>query len=154
MAADAIPPTEPPGPATAPPTSTAAGPVPSTPASTDGARHARFELDVQTSHTGEPLDTGPAAPLAAQREVEASQTTLKTFAELGEKPPPAAASPLAGDDADHSGPAQPPHEGPLSVVDIEHVYVDDDPREWSPRKKFIVTCIVSIGALTPTLAAS
>ncbi|ORY32921.1 major facilitator superfamily domain-containing protein [Naematelia encephala] len=42
----------------------------------------------------------------------------------------------------------------LPVVDIEHVPVDDDPREWSTRKKTIVLYMMTIGVLGPLIAPS
>ncbi|KAG7562297.1 hypothetical protein FFLO_02285 [Filobasidium floriforme] len=40
------------------------------------------------------------------------------------------------------------------VLDIEHVPVEDDPREWSERKKTVVLVMVAFAALSPTLGAS
>lgn len=35
----------------------------------------------------------------------------------------------------------------LPVIDIEHAPVDDDPREWSDRKKTIVLCLMSFAVV-------
>lgn len=116
----------------------------------DLARHTVSELVVGSPHQladrPEAVETPSIRPLRRERPApDASQATLTPFAELGgctSTGAPAAAS-LPKIESD-----------PLSAVDIEHVYVDNDPREWSLRKKYWVTFIVSIGALTPTLAAS
>lgn len=47
-------------------------------------------------------------------------------------------------DEDHHAPPQ------RSVVDIEHVPVDDDPREWSPRKKTFVLVLMSVAVVSAT----
>jgi hypothetical protein len=44
------------------------------------------------------------------------------------------------------GPAAP---APTSVVDIEHVPVDDDPREWSDLKKNLVLTMMTISVVSP-----
>jgi hypothetical protein len=117
-------------------------------------RHAHFKLDVgspsQAAVHLPPAEQPPSTPLSEKQlaPADASQATLAPFAEFGGST--SAGSPVAA--------APPKVESttarPLSAVDIEHVYVDNDPREWSLRKKYFVTFIVSIGALTPTLAAS
>lgn len=119
----------------------------STPGPTDPARHARFNLDIHTSqsldHDLPPQDSTHAEKQLSERS-DASQATLAPHAELGDAQHPP--TPLSAPDSKP--------EGPLTAVDIEHVYVENDPREWSRRRKYWVTVIVSIGALTPTLAAS
>lgn len=45
---------------------------------------------------------------------------------------------------------QPP---PKPTVDIEHTTVENDPREWSDRKKMTVLVMVSCGSIIPTLGA-
>lgn len=52
----------------------------------------------------------------------------------------------------HLPPGEPKHDAP--VVDIEHVPVENDPREWSNTKKTLVLYMVSIASLAPTLGAS
>lgn len=39
------------------------------------------------------------------------------------------------------------HRPPKSVVDIEHVPVDDDPREWSNTKKNLVLTMMTISVV-------
>ena len=39
-----------------------------------------------------------------------------------------------------------------SVVDIEHVPVDDDPREWSNLKKNLVLTMMTISVVSPSLS--
>ena len=138
---------------TADPHPSAPAPTPSlshAPTPTDSTRHARFDLDV---HSPEPptLTRPPSAEQSVDPSQQsekhdwpdASQATLAPYAELGDAPQPPGASQSA---------AKP--EGPLSAVDIEHVYVENDPREWARSKKDWVTDLVSNGAFTPTLAAS
>lgn len=36
-----------------------------------------------------------------------------------------------------------PSPPPLAAFDIEHVPVDDDPREWSPKKKSLVMALMT-----------
>ncbi|KAL7413574.1 major facilitator superfamily domain-containing protein [Mrakia frigida] len=48
----------------------------------------------------------------------------------------------------------PPISSTSTLVDIEHSLVDNDPRQWSDRKKMIVLVMVSLGSLTPTLGAA
>jgi hypothetical protein len=43
---------------------------------------------------------------------------------------------------------------PKSVVDIEHVPVDDDPREWSNLKKNLVLTMMTISVVRSLLQAS
>ncbi|WVF71357.1 hypothetical protein IAT40_006161 [Kwoniella sp. CBS 6097] len=44
--------------------------------------------------------------------------------------------------------------GGIAAVDIEHVPVDDDPREWKSGKKWFALMIVTFGLLGPVMAAS
>jgi len=44
--------------------------------------------------------------------------------------------------SEESGPGLPP------VVDIEHVPCDDDPREWSSRKKHLVLAMMTIAVVS------
>ncbi|WVR06869.1 hypothetical protein IAU60_003905 [Kwoniella sp. DSM 27419] len=44
--------------------------------------------------------------------------------------------------------------GNIAATDIEHVPVDDDPREWSGKKKWFALMIVTFGLLGPVMAAS
>ncbi|WVQ73955.1 hypothetical protein IAR50_003536 [Cryptococcus sp. DSM 104548] len=44
--------------------------------------------------------------------------------------------------------------GGLMPIDIEHVPVDNDPREWSRKKKWSVLLVMSFAVLGPTMAAS
>ena len=48
--------------------------------------------------------------------------------------------------SEESGPGLPP------VIDIEHVPCDDDPREWSYRKKHIVLAMMTIAVVSVTAA--
>lgn len=55
-----------------------------------------------------------------------------------------------GDDtADHTRPV--PASTPKPVVDIEHVPVDDDPREWSNLKKNLVLTMMTISVVSCSL---
>ncbi|WOO80705.1 Quinidine resistance protein 3 [Vanrija pseudolonga] len=51
-------------------------------------------------------------------------------------------------DEDHHNPPQ------RSVIDIEHVPVDDDPRAWSSRKKTFVLVLMSVAVLGPMISPS
>ncbi|KAJ9110434.1 hypothetical protein QFC19_001560 [Naganishia cerealis] len=69
--------------------------------------------------------------------------------------------PPAASDAHHAHFDLPPGEPketdeslPLPVVDIEHAPVEDDPREWSNRKKTLILAMISIASISPTLGAS
>ncbi|WVQ86495.1 hypothetical protein IAS59_000208 [Cryptococcus gattii] len=42
----------------------------------------------------------------------------------------------------------------LNAIDIEHLPVDDDPREWSNRKKWTVLMIMTLAMLGPMMAPS
>lgn len=37
---------------------------------------------------------------------------------------------------------------------IETTFVEDDPRDWSPRTKWIIVAVLSYGAFIPTAAAN
>ena len=116
-------------------------------------RHAHFELDVGSPRAiaASPPPVEPPSTTLSENErppADASQATLTPFAELGGST--SAGTPVPAVQPKPESTVKPP----LTAVDIEHVYVDNDPREWSLRKKYFVTFIVSIGALTPTLAAS
>ncbi|KAG1745207.1 major facilitator superfamily domain-containing protein [Suillus lakei] len=41
-----------------------------------------------------------------------------------------------------------------STIDIEHVPVDDDPRQWSPARKTTTLCIVSLATMVSALASN
>ncbi|WVQ99518.1 hypothetical protein IAU59_006654 [Kwoniella sp. CBS 9459] len=56
------------------------------------------------------------------------------------------------DDSPHSQGGGQRHGG--LVLDIEHVPVDDDPREWRSGKKWFALMIVTFGLLGPVMAAS
>ncbi|KAJ9107473.1 hypothetical protein QFC21_000926 [Naganishia friedmannii] len=43
---------------------------------------------------------------------------------------------------------------PVPVIDIEHAPVEDDPREWSDRKKTLILAMIAIASISPTLGAS
>lgn len=45
-------------------------------------------------------------------------------------------------------------EGPAPVVDIEHVPVEDDPREWGDRKKSMVLGMMTLAVVRLTLVFS
>lgn len=40
------------------------------------------------------------------------------------------------------------------TIDIEHVPVNDDPRQWSCARKTITLCIVSVATMVSTLASN
>ncbi|ODO09168.1 hypothetical protein I350_02768 [Cryptococcus amylolentus CBS 6273] len=67
--------------------------------------------------------------------------------------PPESEGPRATGESDGPG-ASVEKSGGLVPIDIEHVPVDDDPREWSPRKKWGVLLVMSFAVLGPTMAAS
>ena len=64
----------------------------------------------------------------------------------------AAFTPLTGSAVRNRARA-PPLSATSTLVDIEHSLVDNDPREWSDKKKMTVLIMVSLGSLTPTLGA-
>ena len=59
----------------------------------------------------------------------------------------------ADDAASHEDASGPVHRQP-SVLDIEHLPVDDDPRLWPSRRKAYVFGSVSVACILATLAAS
>ncbi|KAG1823574.1 major facilitator superfamily domain-containing protein [Suillus subaureus] len=44
--------------------------------------------------------------------------------------------------------------GAASTIDIEHVPVNDDPRQWSPARKTTTLCIVSLATMMSALASN
>lgn len=60
----------------------------------------------------------------------------------------------AGPATDTEGQGADSNTSTLIPTDIEHVPVDDDPRLWSPARKWCIVAIISYGALVPTMAGN
>ncbi|KAG8965944.1 hypothetical protein FRC05_002935 [Tulasnella sp. 425] len=86
----------------------------------------------------------------------ARQESLDTTTHVDDQPTcvTAAASTVHFDPRDaEAGPEQVPEPQP-TAVDIEHVAVSDDPRQWSSRRKAVNLAIISITAIAPALGVN